>query len=89
MKAKKKLKDVAGGKIYVNEDLTPLRMKLLKIVKEKKEYKHAHTINGRIVVFRDKKRSYIENPDDLFKVDIDVDQETLTRLGLSNYLIAP
>ena len=87
MRAKKKLKDVAGGKVYVNEDLTPLRVKLLQLVKEKTGYKHAHTINGRIVVFKEKKRSYIENPDDLFKVGINVDQETLVKLGLSNYLM--
>ena len=62
--------------------------KILKLVKEKEEYKKAYTMNGKIVVYdvNEKKRVYIDNPDDLFKIGIDIDNEILKKLGLSNYL---
>ena len=87
---KKKLKSLNDGKVFLNEDLTPLRAKILTLVKESTEYK-PFTLNGRVVVF-DKnkgKRIYIESPDDLFRVGIDVDQDTLKKLGLSRYLTVP
>ena len=88
MKNKQKLKTDTGRRIFVNEDITPLRYKLLKLVKEKEEYKKAYTMNGKIVVYdvNEKKRVYIDNPDDLFKIGIDIDNEILKKLGLSNYL---
>ena len=48
-------------------------------------------MNTRVVVFDQKKgkRTYIESPDNLFRVGIDVDQDTLQKLGLSRYLSIP
>ena len=86
----KKLKSLKEGQVFLNEDLTPLRAKLLKLVKESTEHK-PFTMNTRVVVFDQKKgkRTYIESPDDLFRVGIDVDQDTLKKLDLSRYLTIP
>ena len=89
MKNKKKLKTVrhANSPIYVNDDLTQLRSKMLKVVKEK--FRSANTVNGKIVVYGDAgKRTYIESPDDFFRVDITVDDDMLKRLGLESYLVS-
>lgn len=89
MHNKKKLKNKSGSgtgsRIYVNEDLTPLRVKMLKLVKEK--FRGAYTVNGKIIVYQDGKRCTIDSPDDLFQVGIDLDDNALVGLGLKNCLI--
>ena len=90
MRNKKKLKGrttESGDKIYmyVNEDLTPLRLKMLKLAKQ--HFKGAHTINGKVVVYKDDKPHFLESPDDFFEVGIDIDCETLKKLGLSDYIV--
>ena len=90
MRNKKKLKQGEGApaqsKVFINEDLTPLRAKLFKLCRGK--YKGAHTINGKIVIFRDGQRTYVESPEDLFSIGIDVDDSMLINLGLEKYLVA-
>lgn len=88
MRNKKKLKGKStdsGSKIYLNEDLTPLRLRMLKLAKQ--QYKGAHTINGKVVVYKEGKPHFLESPDDFFKVGIDIDSEMLKNLGLSDYLV--
>ena len=72
MKKKKELKK-KKKKIYVNEDLTPLRSTMLKIVKERENVKNATTRDGKILVWLnngEEKPLDIDSPDDLWKVGI-------------------
>ena len=93
MTKKRNLRDKpAYDKVYINDDLTPLRQKLLGYVKDLPVTEKAWTIGGRILV---QKRSppglpaekipkpvMIESPDDLFHLGVDVvDYE---RLGLGS-----
>ena len=58
--------------VYVNDDLTTSRSKLVKILKGEKEIKSVWTIEGRINCMFDRDghevRKVIESPDDLFKL---------------------
>ena len=79
---KKKLKDIPALKsISIFEDLTPLRSRLLGLVKSMENVDYAYTVNGKIVAClkqagsaaKDKanqKKVYIESPDDLFKLGV-------------------
>lgn len=60
-------------KVYVNEDLTPMRVAMMKMVKEQPNVKGATTRDGKILVWLTGKDRPIEiyTPDDLFKVGIE------------------
>lgn len=59
-------------KVFVNEDLTPMRVSMLKVVKEQPNVKNATTRDGKILVWLTDKERPVEiyTPDDLFKVGI-------------------
>lgn len=59
-------------KVYVNEDLTPMRVTMLKIVKDQPNVKSATTRDGKILTWLTGKDRPVEinTPDDLFKVGI-------------------
>ncbi|KAK4321308.1 hypothetical protein Pmani_007884 [Petrolisthes manimaculis] len=59
-------------KIYINEDLTPLRAAMLKIVKEQATVRNVTTRDGKIIAWLiDRERPVdINTPDDLHKVGI-------------------
>lgn len=81
---KKKLKDDASlSKVYINEDLTLLRMKLLQYVKKLENVNAAFTRDGKVqCIMKDGKKFTVENPDDLFNLgEDDVDYG---ELGLPN-----
>lgn len=71
MKKKKALKG-KPKKIYINEDLTPLRVSLLKMVKDHRDVESATTVDGKILAWRTGKDRpvIIHTPDDLYKVGI-------------------
>lgn len=72
MMIKKKELKRKGRNIYINEDLTPLRATLLKIVKEQDGVTNATTRDGRILAWlRDgNRRVEVSNPADLHRVGI-------------------
>ena len=81
---KNKLKDNVDYKnVFIAEDLTQLRAKLLHYVKREERVASAYTRDGKIICqLRDNSRIVLESPDDLFKIGLtDVDFHTL---GLSN-----
>ena len=73
---KHKLKTMSReGKIFIYEDLTQLRSRLLNVVKKQSCVHHAFTTNGRIVAcikdpakYKDLEKVYLDSPDDLFKL---------------------
>lgn len=71
MKKKKELKG-KPKKIYINEDLTPLRVSMLKMVKDHSDVESATTVDGKILAWRNGKDRpiVIHTPDDLYKVGI-------------------
>jgi hypothetical protein len=87
MKKKRALKELPQyRKVYVNDDLTALRMRLLSYVKKVDSVERAQTTpDGRIRCEMKKKRPgsdqreviIIESPDDLFKIGADLDFEFL------------
>ena len=82
--AKKKLHDKQETKkIFIIEDLTPLRFKLLSMVKKHPDVEFAYTRDGKIhAVMNDDTKKTVENPDDLFKLGFtDVNYQ---ELGLVN-----
>ncbi|KAK7458966.1 hypothetical protein BaRGS_00039022, partial [Batillaria attramentaria] len=97
MRAKKSLKDKGGyAKVFINEDLTPLRTKLLHYTRALDVVERAWTSEGKIWAV--KKRSVpgsghptvnrpvcIENPDDLFD-KLGVNAFNYQQLGLENLL---
>lgn len=82
--ARKKLKDSASYKdIYVTEDLTQLRFKLLHMVKGCEDVKTAFTREGKIhAIMKNGSKEIIDNPDDLFKLGFD--NVDFQKLGLSD-----
>ena len=75
-----KLKEVAGGKnIYISEDLTKLRYKLLMEAKKCAGFRGAVTNNGVIKVWRDgfNDAVFIKRPSDLAKVGLRPDYKAL------------
>ncbi|CAC5384687.1 unnamed protein product [Mytilus coruscus] len=58
--------------IFINEDLTMLRLKMLNMVKKHDNVKSVFTRDGKINCFlRNGRKKIIENPDDLFEVGFD------------------
>jgi len=88
MMNKKKLKTVSANtdaKVFITEDLTPLRYKLLMIAKHADAVDYAYTRDGRIICSIKGNKITIQSPDDLFKVGID--QPDLKALGLGSYVL--
>ena len=91
MRKKKVLREKAE-KIYINDDLTPLRSRLLKLVKELPITDKVWTIDGKIMCTKrtapghsqpaNVKPVVIESPDDLFHLG--VDSIDWARLGLKH-----
>ena len=72
-KAKKKLKDVGDGKsIFINEDLTSLRFKMLQAAKTCVGYRNVTTHNGKILVWKIDTTTpvSITRPEDLRKLGV-------------------
>ena len=69
---KNKLKDKeAYRNVYINEDLTPLRSKLLQYAKRQDGVDSAYTREGKVICrIRDGSRVTVESPDDLFKLGL-------------------
>ena len=67
---KNKLKDKDTYRnVYINEDLTPLRSKLLQYAKRHDGVDSAYTREGKVICrIRDGSRVTVESPDDLFKL---------------------
>ena len=103
MKNKKKLKELGKGssddgavpkpKIFINDDLTLLRGKLLREVKKDPNVERAYTLDGRVhCIMKQKpsnagqggreKRITLDNPDDLFKLGWTEEQMRDTKLFL-------
>lgn len=85
----------AGNKVFIYEDLTPLRSKLLHVVKKNETIHHAYTSNGKIFAclkdindpnkHLDLKKVVVENPDDLFKIGFE--EIPYNELGINTPLI--
>ena len=78
--ARMKLRDLPSGKsIFINEDLTSLRYKLLKTVKDCPGFKKASTLNGNIRVYREgvAEGVNISKPSDLTKIGLEPDYKAL------------
>lgn len=73
LKSKKKLRDSDDYKnVFMHEDLTPLRAKLLKVVKEQTNVKSVFTREGIIHCnLHNGSHIIIESPDDLFRLGFD------------------
>lgn len=58
--------------MFINEDLTRLRARMMKVLKEKGEFKAIHSREGKIFLQLKNQSSdrfiVLESPDDLFKV---------------------
>lgn len=72
MKNKRKLKDAGRRNVYLNDDLTPLRAKITRIMRSETTINSVWTIDGRIFCTvtdngNDVKKT-IDSPDDLFKL---------------------
>ena len=88
MMNKKKLKTVSANtdaNVFITEDLTPLRYKLLMIAKHADAVDYAYTRDGRIICGIKGNKITIQSPDDLFKVGID--QPDLKALGFGPYVL--
>ena len=89
IKNRKKLKDIPKykGSVYINEDLTALRARMLAYAKAVPEVMRASTHNGKIFCnMSNSSLVILENPDDLFKigvVNIDYNKLGLETLNLS------
>lgn len=85
-KYKKNLKDIEKYKndnVFITDDLTPLRMRLKKIVRETPGTTRVHALDGNIHCDKDGKHHVVSNPDDLFLLGVDVDLEAL---GLKTFI---
>ncbi len=90
MRNKKQLKEKDGYKgVYVNDDLTPMRAKMLRYIKEQHITRALYTSEGRICCYlRDNhpgpRPIVVESPDDLFRLGLD--DVDLATLGLGNFI---
>ena len=78
--ARMKLRDLPSGKsVFINEDLTSLRYKLLKTARDCPGFKKLSTLNGNIRVFRDgfTEGVTISKPSDLTKIGLEPDYKAL------------
>ena len=72
--------------VYIHEDLTTQRSKLVRFIKDSTNVDRIRSTEGKITIFlkEDKgsgKRISIDNPDDLFKMGIDIAETDLTQFG--------
>ena len=79
-----------GKEVFIAEDLTPLRFKLMLFAKKQENVKKVYTRDGKVICILKQKTMFdkeevvvIENPDDLFKLG--VGQPDLKDLGLGMY----
>lgn len=63
--------------VFIQEDLSPLRMKLLNLVKKKPGVSGVHTRDGVIHCTYSNQHVTVSNPDDLFRLQIDVNFQEL------------
>lgn len=89
MRAKRNLKNNDTYKnIFINDDLTKLRARLYKLVREDPRVSSCHTRDGKIIcVIRHNGRdrnAVIETPEDLFHYGWDVDSLNMRQLGLGD-----
>ena len=91
-----KLKDIPSGNqspVFINEDLTPLRSRLLHYVKTNVPgviSKSVHSRQGRILCKTDSdqtKWTFIDSVRDLNKFEIELTDGVLKDLGLDTYLL--
>lgn len=86
MKKRKGLKDIPEfkTKVFINEDLTQLKAKLMAYAKSLDNVKRVNSYNGRLFcTMTNEKTEILDNPDDLFKLGVmNLDYN---RLGLSNF----
>ncbi|KAL8609226.1 hypothetical protein ACOMHN_036670 [Nucella lapillus] len=97
MEKKKVLREKEEHKgVYINDDLTPLRAKLLGFVQRQENIQRAWTVNGKIHCVKkvpvgmstQQKPFIIESPDDLFKLRIEPMATDFANLGLSHLVMA-
>ena len=80
---RKKLKDIPeySGKVYINDDLTPLRSKMMGYAKSLPNVKRVNSNNGKIYCNTDDNKLVIlESPDDMYHLGLD--NLDYPRLGL-------
>ena len=85
---------IKGTEIFINEDLTYLRNKLLTYVKKKVPNvspKSVHSVNGKIAckfsTDSDNKWHHFESPKDLLKSEFGPDSVDYEELGLSDNIV--
>lgn len=88
LKCKKHLKKEVGYRnVYISEDLTSIRAKMFKMIRQNEKVKSAHTRDGKIIcMLKDGDRERIvtiDTPDDLFKLGYN--QVDLDKLGLKDF----
>ena len=89
MKKKAELKR-KQRKVFVNEDLTPLRSAILSIAKEQPSVKNTTTRDGRIVAWlkdAPDRPLFLETPDDLVKIGVSTPD--WKRLKLDHLMCGP
>ncbi|KAL8589407.1 hypothetical protein ACOMHN_021559 [Nucella lapillus] len=97
MEKKKLLREKEEYKgVYINDDLTPPRAKLLGFVQRQENIQRAWTVNGKIQYVKkvpvgmstQQKPFIIESPKDLFKLGIEPMATDFANLGLSHLVMA-
>ena len=82
MKKKSALKN-KRRRVYINEDLTPLRNRLLMMVKGHEAVKSVTTRDGKIVAWLKDKPDVaveLESPDDLWKIGVETPDWQMLKL---------
>lgn len=81
-------KDAYKGKVFINEDLTTLRSRMLGTIRKSEHVNFAYTRDGKILcnLRNDPERKHmvtVETPDDLFKLGFEsIDYD---KLGLTDF----
>ena len=86
---KMKLKTVStntDAKVFITEDLTPVRYKLLMIAKHADAVDYAYTRDGRIICGIKGNKITFQSPDDLFLM-LEFNQPDLQALGFGPYVL--
>ena len=76
MKKKRLLKESGHPDVYFNDDLNPLRVKMIKAV-----HINAFVDAGRIVVYNGSQRLIMQSPNDLAKCGIEITGDLFHKLG--------
>jgi hypothetical protein len=89
LKNKKALKGKqVGNGVYINEDLTQLRVKAAKILRETGQY-NVHTKDGKVVVSKkgqgDQRPVFLNTFEDLIRMMKPQDADTLTKVLLGRH----